>query len=357
VTTTSNDIHADSAFAPQLTTPLDLGGGLVLPSRVVMAPMTRLRAASDGTPTGLMARYYAQRASAGLIISESTSVSRQGNGYDGAPGIYTGRHVDGWRAVTDAVHAAGGRIAIQLFHAGRISHPDFHEGALPVAPSAIAAGPAEASYDTVHPFVMPRALETEEIAGVVEQYRNAARLARDAGFDAVEVHGANGYLLDQFLQSGSNRRTDGYGGTVEGRVRLLREVVEAVADVWSPSRVGVRLSPCSTFNGMADDAPEETFAAAAKALDVAYLHIIEPGVSGPESGSEGPAKGPMGSGWFRFHYPGLLISAGGHTADSGRGLAGARGRRPHRLRQAVHRQSRSPGAAADGHSAGGPRHR
>jgi len=224
-----------------------------LRSRIVMAPLTRSRSRQPGNvPTALNACYYAQRASAALIISEATQVSMQGQGYAWTPGIHSREQVEGWRLVTDAVHKAGGLIFLQLWHVGRISHPSLQpDGMLPVAPSAIKpSGQAFIENDKgqgeLAPFVTPRALQIEEMPYLVRQYVHGARNALEAGFDGVEVHAANGYLLDQFLESGTNRRTDAYGGSVENRVRLLLEVVEAVSEVWQPDRVGVRLSPLGT---------------------------------------------------------------------------------------------------------------
>jgi N-ethylmaleimide reductase len=238
-----------------LFAPFDLGG-LALPNRIVMAPMTRNRAGPGNVPTALNAEYYAQRASAGLIVTEATQVSPQGVGYPGTPGIHTDAQVEGWRRVTDAVHRAGGRIFLQLWHVGRISHPSLQpDGVLPVAPSAIAAEGEAFTPRGLQPFVVPRALEVAEIPGVVAQFEEGAWRAQAAGFDGVEIHGANGYLIDQFLRDGTNRRTDRYGGSVENRARFLLEVTEAVAGVWGADRVGVRLSPWSDFNSMRDSDP------------------------------------------------------------------------------------------------------
>jgi N-ethylmaleimide reductase len=264
---------------PDLFTPIQLGA-LALPNRIVMAPMTRNRAGAGNVPGALAAEYYRQRASAGLIVTEATQVSSQGVGYPGTPGIHDELQVAGWRRVTDAVHAAGGRIFLQLWHVGRISHPSLQpDGALPVAPSAIAAAGDAFTASGPQPFVTPRALATAEIPGVVGQFENGARLARAAGFDGVEIHGANGYLIDQFLRDGTNRRTDRYGGSLENRARFLLEVTEAVAGVWGADRVGVRLSPQSDFNDMHDSDPRATFGHAALALapfGLAYLHVVEP---------------------------------------------------------------------------------
>ncbi len=254
-------------------------GNLELPNRLVMAPLTRNRAGKGNVPGSLNATYYAQRASAGLIIAEATQVSPQGQGYPSTPGIHSAEQVEGWKLVTDAVHQQGGRIFLQLWHVGRISHPDLQpDGALPVAPSAIAPKGQASTYEGMKPFVTPRALEISEIPEIIEQYRQGAKNALQAGFDGVEVHGANGYLLDQFLRDGTNQRTDEYGGSLENRARLLLEVTQAVTEVWGADRVGVRLSPSGTFNDMHDSDPLSTFSYVAQALNrfgLAYLHIIE----------------------------------------------------------------------------------
>lgn len=263
-------------------------GRYILPSRIVMAPMTRNRVGRDGVPTPLTVTYYSQRATAALLITEATAVSTQGVGYANTPGIYAAEQVKGWRKVTDAVHHFGGRIFLQLWHVGRISHPSLQSGGtLPVAPSPLAPEGQAMTYEGLRPFVTPRALETSEIAGIVEQYRIAAQNARTGGFDGVEIHAANGYLLDQFLRDGSNRRSDEYGGAIENRLRLLEEVSETVVEVWGGDRVGVRLSPLSSFNGMKDSKPESTFRAAVECLNrfsLAYLHFVEEDNS-PESGA------------------------------------------------------------------------
>ncbi|MBL8176433.1 MAG: alkene reductase [Bryobacterales bacterium] len=255
-------------------------GKLWLPNGVLMAPLTRLRAEADGTPGEMIAKYYEQRASAGLIISEMTVVSAKGQAYLNAPGMYTEGHRKGWRRVTDAVHGAGGRIFSQLAHAGRISHPSLLPGgAIPVGASAVRPAGHVHTRSGSQPYVTPRALEIGEIGGVVKEFADAARMAMEAGFDGVELHSANGYLLDQFLRDGTNWRQDGYGGPAKGRARLLLEVVEAVTEVWGAGRVGVRLSPFNGFNDMSDTNPRETFTVAAEALSgrgLAYLHIFEP---------------------------------------------------------------------------------
>jgi len=242
-------------------------GDLVLPNRVVMAPLTRLRATLPGhTPNALMAEYYAQRASAGLILSEATPVSPQGVGYEGVPGIWSAEQVEGWKAVTRAVHEAGGRIALQLWHVGRISDPHFLDGALPVAPSAIAPAGNVSLLRPQRPFVTPRALELHEIPAIVEDFRRGAQNALEAGFDGVEIHGANGYLLDQFLQDSANRRTDDYGGSVENRARLHLEVTDAAISVWGAGRVGMHLAPRGDAHDMGDSDPAGAFGYLAREL-------------------------------------------------------------------------------------------
>lgn len=261
-----------------LFTPLALGPS-ILPNRVLMAPLTRNRAHADGTPWAHAADYYAQRASAGLILTEATQISAEGKGYINTPGIHTPAHVAGWRAITDRVHAAGGRIWLQLWHVGRISHTSLQPGGqAPVAPSAVRAEAQTFIETGMTDVSTPRALETEELPRLVEDYRQAAANALAAGFDGVEVHAANGYLLDQFITDGANRRTDAYGGSVENRLRLPLEVTQAVIDVWGAARVGLRLSPFGRFNGVEDSDREGTFAAAYRAFDtlgLAYLHVVE----------------------------------------------------------------------------------
>jgi len=272
---------------PTLQDPLQLGA-IRLPNRVIMAPLTRCRASAGRVPNTLMAEYYVQRASAGLIISEATSVSPMGVGYPNTPGIWSPEQVNGWRLVTKAVHEAGGRMFLQLWHVGRISDPIYLDGALPVAPSAIAAGGHVSLVRPIKPFVTPRALDLEEIPGIIEAYRKGAENAKLAGFDGVEIHGANGYLLDQFLQDSTNQRTDEYGGSIENRSRLMLEVADAVVSVWGPERVGMHLAPRGDSHSMGDSNPLATFGYVATELGkrgLAFLcareHLGE-GRIGPE---------------------------------------------------------------------------
>lgn len=268
----------------KLFTPLTVGR-LELPSRVVMAPMTRARSSQPGDiPNALNATYYAQRASAGLIVSEATQISPQGKGYSFTPGIYSAAQVAGWRLVTRAVHDAGGRIYLQLWHVGRMSHPAFHDGELPVAPSAVPFDGSIWMVDPVtgeggmYPCPTPRALTREEIRAIVDDFRHAARNAMDAGFDGVEIHGANGYLIDQFLRTTSNVRTDEYGGSRENRLRFLKEVVDAVSDEVGPDRTAIRLAPFLTARGMACPDILPTMLDAAAYLNqkgISYLHLVE----------------------------------------------------------------------------------
>ena len=274
---------ADASSTATLCSPARFGD-LALANRVVMAPLTRNRAAAGLVPSPLAAEYYAQRASAGLVITEATQVSRGAQGYLDTPGLYTPEQVAGWRAVTDAVHAAGGRIVVQLWHVGRISHTSLlPEGVQPVAPSAIRANAKTFTADGFVDVSEPRALALDEIPGVVEEFRTAARNAVAAGFDGVEIHGANGYLIDQFLRDGANRRDDAYGGSIEHRTRFLFEVVSAVAGEIGAGRVGVRLSPVTPAGDLRDSAPQPLFERAVERLDtlgIAYVHVIEGATGG-----------------------------------------------------------------------------
>jgi len=263
---------------PTLLTPFRLGA-CEIPNRLVMAPLTRMRAGPGRVPTPLMALYYAQRATSGLIVSEATAISRQGTGCLNTPGIYTDEQVAGWQRVTEAVHQASGRIFLQLWHMGRVSHPSFQpDGKLPVAPSAICPQSGQILTETgLQAYVTPRALETDELAGIVSQYSAGAQRAKTAGFDGVEIHNANGYLLDQFLRDGTNNRVDAYGGSIQNRARLTLEVTEAVTQVWGADRVGIRFSPGSAFNDMIDSNPLMTFSHVLRELNrfhLAYAHLI-----------------------------------------------------------------------------------
>ncbi|MGJ0504276.1 MAG: alkene reductase [Methylocystis sp.] len=241
-------------------------GEIDLPNRVIMAPLTRCRASEGRVPNALMKDYYAQRASAGLIITEATSVEAMGVGYPDTPGIWSDAQIDGWRRITDAVHDAGGRIMLQLWHVGRVSHPIYLNGALPVAPSAIAPSGHVSLLRPYQPYPAPRALALSEIPGIIEAYRRGAENAKTAGFDGVELHGANGYLLDQFLQDSANKRTDRYGGPIENRSRLMLEATDAAISVWGPGRVGMHLAPRGDSHSMGDSDPKATFGYVAREL-------------------------------------------------------------------------------------------
>ncbi len=265
-----------------LFSPLTLGS-IALNNRIVMAPLTRNRAGEGGVPHALNVEYYAQRASAGLIVTEATPISPMAHGYPALPGIYTEAQIAGWKKVTDAVHAKGGKIVIQLWHVGRISHPSLLNGALPVAPSAIKPAGKAFTYKGLVDYVEPRALEADELPAIVQDYVHATKCAMAAGFDGVEIHAANGYLLDQFLRDGSNKRTDHYGGSFENRARLLLEVTDAVVKTIGSDKVGVRLSPVNPFNDMKDSNPQALFNFVAESLNpfnLAYLHAVEGGIHG-----------------------------------------------------------------------------
>ncbi|MGF1513316.1 MAG: alkene reductase [Elainellaceae cyanobacterium] len=288
---------------------------LNLPNRVVMAPLTRSRAGEDRIPNPLMATYYRQRASAGLIISEATVISKQGIGWVQSPGIYSDEQAQAWQQITDAVHKAGGRMFLQLWHCGRASHSSFHDGELPVSASAV-----KLNGDEIHtpkgkePYETPRALTTEEVAGVVEDYRKAAERAKTAGFDGVEIHSANGYLIDQFLQSKTNQRSDRYGGSIEARYQFLKEIAEAVLTVWPAGRVGVRLSPNGAFNDMGSPDYRETFTYVAQQLNgygLAYLHVMDGLAFGFHELGE-----PMTLPEFRKVFDGALIGNCGYDRES-----------------------------------------
>jgi N-ethylmaleimide reductase len=311
---------ADVLFQPYRLGPFNL------PHRIVMAPLTRSRARQPGNvPSSLAACYYAQRASAALIVSEATQVSLQGQGYAWTPGIHSLEQVEAWRRVTNAVHQARGLIFNQLWHVGRISHPSLQpDNMLPVAPSAIIPeGKAfienERGEGELVPFVRPRALTIEEIPYLVGQYERAAKKARASDFDGVEIHAANGYLLDQFIETGTNRRTDGYGGPVENRTRLLFEIVEALTAIWGPDRIGVRLSPLGRMNDIHDDNPEATFGYIAERLSdygLAYLHMVNPAVEQMQNGKEPEPQALSMIKLIRTKFKGTLIAAGGFQSGT-----------------------------------------
>ncbi|MDB9517341.1 alkene reductase [Roseofilum reptotaenium CS-1145] len=297
-----------------LLSPFQLGQ-YTLNNRMVMAPMTRLRAINS-IPTPLMAEYYAQRASAGLIVTECTMVSPLSNGYINCPGIYSLQQVEAWKQITEAVHAKGGQIFLQLWHSGRVAHPSLLNGETPIAPSAIAArGTLHTPIGKVA-FEKPRALKTEEISNLIEQFRQGAEYAQQAGFDGVELHAAFGYLIDQFLQDGSNQRSDQYGGSIENRARFLLEVVDATTKVWGDNKVGIKLSPSNTFYGMLDSDPKRTFTHVLEALNdyaLAYVHLMEPNEIDLQTREVLNPVLPM----FRPVYKGYLITNGGYTKESG----------------------------------------
>lgn len=270
-------------MALDLFSPVKLGA-ISLKNRMVMAPLTRNRAGEGGVPQPVNVTYYEQRATAGLIVTEATPISAMAHGYPALPGIYTDAQIAGWKRVTEAVHAKGGKIVLQLWHVGRISHPSLlPNGVLPVAPSAIKPAGQAFTYQGLLDYVEPRALETSELPGIVAEYVHATKCALAAGFDGVEIHAANGYLLDQFLRDGSNKRTDNYGGSFENRARLLLEVTKAVTDVAGSDRVGIRISPVNPFNDMKDSDPQALFNYVADALsqfNLAYLHVVEGDIGG-----------------------------------------------------------------------------
>lgn len=300
-----------------LLTPFKVGA-LTLPNRVLLAPMTRSRANNPGNvPTDSTVKYYVQRASAGLLITEGSQVSPQGVGYAYTPGIYSEDQVAGWQKVTDAVHAAGGRIFIQLWHVGAISHPFFQNGELPVAPSAVQPRNVKAfTANGMEEIPTPRALETSEVKAVVADFRQAAQNAKDAGFDGVEIHGANGYLVDQFTQDGTNQRTDEYGGSVENRARFALEVVQAAVDVLGADRVGIRLAPTGTMGGIHDADRQATFSYLTEQLNkfgLAYLHVIEARPGHPMAAK--PGQEPVGPALRRL-FTGPFILNGGYTQET-----------------------------------------
>jgi N-ethylmaleimide reductase len=298
-----------------LLTPYKLGD-LKLSNRMVMAPMTRCRAVSGNVPGPLSVTYYAQRASAGLIITEGSQVSPKGVGFDRTPGIYSPDQVEGWNKVTNAVHERGGKIFLQLWHVGRMSHPDYLGGDLPLAPSALPVNEEIHTPSGKKIIPLPHALVPDEIPLIIRQFRQGAKNARDAGFDGVEIHGANGYLLDQFLRDGSNRRTDDYGGSLENRIRFPLQVARAVVAEWDKKRVGYRLSPHFLYHGMSDSDPRNTFSRCAEELNrigIGYIHLIEP-VGGKLGIPEPDAQiAPL----IRAKFNGTIILNGGYDAASG----------------------------------------
>lgn len=294
--------------------PLALGG-LTLPNRLVLAPMTRSRASAEGNvPSALAPEYYRQRASGGLLVTEGSQVSEEGVGYIRTPGIHSAAQVEGWRKVTDAVHGAGGRIFLQLWHVGRISHPDFHGGALPVAPSAVRPDGECYTWKGRTAMVEPRALEIGEMPRIVAAFADGARKAKEAGFDGVEIHGSNGYLLDQFVRDGTNLRTDAYGGSIDNRVRLPLEVAEAVAAVFGKDRVGYRIAPYFSQFGATESDPGAVFGHLVDRLSelgLGYLHVTEP-ISGPGA----PAAERRLSPSLRKRFRGVYVANGGYDRDS-----------------------------------------
>lgn len=288
-------------------------GSLTLPHRIVMAPLTRGRSAQPGDiPQAINVEYYKQRSSAALIITEASQISPQGKGYAGTPGIYSKQQTQGWQNVCDAVHARSSHIFIQLWHVGRISHSSLQaDKTLPVAPSAIAAKGQVFTDQGMLDFETPRALATDEIPNIIEQYRQAAINAKEAGFDGVEIHAANGYLLDQFLKDGSNKRLDNYGGSIQNRVRLILDVTKAVTDIWGGNCVGIRISPTGTFNDMSDSDPQSLYKYLIEHLNpfkLAYLHVVEHFGENTDSHFEFNT--------LREHFNAAYIANGGYTAAS-----------------------------------------
>ena len=290
-------------------------GKMSLKNRVIMAPLTRCRSVEENVPNDLMATYYAQRASAGLIISEATQISTQGIGYPCTPGIHTQSQVEGWKKVTKAVHDKDGAIFLQLWHVGRISHSAYHGGALPVAPSAIKPTGEVYTFEGMKAYETPRALEIEEIKEIVKDYASAAKNAIEAGFDGVEIHGANGYLIDEFLRDGTNIREDAYGGNIENRSRFLFEVIEAVTAEIGADKTGLRLSPSGTFNDMTDSDPQSHFTYVCEKLNdygLAYLHIVDALEGDIRHGANVVELSTL-----RDAYKGVLITCGGYDKERG----------------------------------------
>ena len=314
-------------LASALFSPIKVGP-YTLQHRIAMAPLSRLRSGANGMPSALAVQYYGQRASAGgLIVSEGSFMAEGGNGYLGVPGINADEQIAGWKKITDAVHAKDGHIFLQLWHVGRVSHAKHQrDGGAPVAPSAVPFEGLAFTDDGWVPSTPARALQASEIEALIGEYRNAAERALAAGFDGVEVHSANGYLLDQFLHDGSNRRTDAYGGSLENRSRFLLGAVEAAASVMGMDRVGVRISPSGEFGAMQDSDPEALFSHVARELDklnLAYLHLIEPRVNGNETNASKDQKTPVAAQFMRRHYRGVIIAAGGFTPESAAAIIAA----------------------------------
>lgn len=302
-------------------TPVSLGS-IQLKNRLVMAPLTRMRAGTGDVPSPLAKTYYAQRASAGLIITEATQISPLGKGYPATPGIYSTEQTAAWKEIVAAVHAKGGSIVAQLWHVGRISHSSLHpEQGAPEAPSAIpASGQTYGADWKLHNYETPKAMTKEDIARLLKEFEVAAQNAKAAGFDGIEIHSANGYLLDQFLQDKTNQRTDEYGGSIENRLRLLGQVIETVSKVFLSDKVGVRLSPYGTFNDMGDSDPVALFTAAMTKLNtykLSYVHMIEPRATSAGGGDQTNEEAPITSEMFRAAYEGKFITAGGYDQAMG----------------------------------------
>lgn len=300
---------------PSLFDPIRIGA-IEAPNRIFMAPLTRARATRAHVPTPIMAEYYVQRASAGLIISEATGISRQGLGWPFAPGIWSGEQIEAWKPVTEAVHAAGGRILAQLWHMGRLVHPSFLDGQAPVSASATTAPAYAHTYDGKQPYAQARPLGSDEIPRLLDDYARAAENALVAGFDGVEVHAANGYLIDQFLRDGTNLRDDDYGGPVENRIRLLAEVTQRVAATVGADRTAVRISPNGERQGVNDSNPESLFTAAARrlsAIGIAFLEVREPGFEGTFGQAERPPMAPL----IRRAFDGPLVLNSDYRGDTG----------------------------------------
>jgi N-ethylmaleimide reductase len=306
-----------------LHTPLQLGP-IQLTNRTIMAPLTRGRAGASRIPNDLMITYYTQRATAGLVITEATAVCEDGYGWVGAPAMYNDEQQQGWKKITRSVHDAGGHIFLQLWHMGRVSHPDFLNGGLPVGPSPIAADGMAVTPSGKKPHVVPRALTKKDLAALITKYVEATERALEAGFDGVEIHSANGYLLDQFLRDGSNQRDDEYGGSIENRLRFPLQVVDAVVKAASKERVGLRISPVNPFNDMRDSDPKELFSRYAAELakrEIVYLHVLE-ALPGHFLYAEGQ---PVVLGAVRQAFPGVLIANGGYHLETGNELLAGHG--------------------------------